>query len=582
MKKRSLLIVLLGMLLTGCDLSFNLSFNLGDVTPSLPGVTTSSSQGNSSISQSSVNGTSSSYQSSENFSSSNPSSSQTSKPIVTENRKVKLYALNDFHGSVIEQTTDYGVEQGILKYGTYFKNKGAEENTLILSSGDMWQGSLESNYNYGTMLTEIMNEAEFDAFTIGNHEFDWGVEKIIANRQLKDKDTNYQTPFLAGNIYNYNINSATVYDHASDLGDKYVIRELENGLKVGIIGVIGEGQISSISSQFSDPYTFLKMTDIIKKLSDELRMDHDCDVVVLDAHASTEEIAGSTTQDDEGITKVSTISGERYVDAVFGAHTHKYEDYYINNVPFVQSGGNGMGHSEIVLNVDPNGNVTCEKYSSHKDDVTEVSSISTYDQGIVDIVNKYKEESDSIGEEKLGTVQGYFNNSTAYDFANVVVAAIADYASLNDIEIDYAMTNNARAKVNTGDLTYRDLYKALPFDNEVFILEVDGYSLNKQAGYDSIFTYRVNKEALNTSKKYKVAIIDYLGFHRNDNRQYDKFKGATNLGKLEKVPGEMYNYREITADYVRRLTANNKVLNSANYNRNVDAFNGKKLTSAIS
>ena len=195
MKKRSLLIVLLGMLLTGCDLSFNLSFNLGDVTPSLPGVTTSSSQGNSSISQSSVNGTSSSYQSSENFSSSNPSSSQTSKPIVTENRKVKLYALNDFHGSVIEQTTDYGVEQGILKYGTYFKNKGAEENTLILSSGDMWQGSLESNYNYGTMLTEIMNEAEFDAFTIGNHEFDWGVEKIIANRQLKDKDTNYQTPF---------------------------------------------------------------------------------------------------------------------------------------------------------------------------------------------------------------------------------------------------------------------------------------------------------------------------------------------------------------------------------------------------
>ena len=582
MKKRSLLIVLLGMLLTGCDLSFNLSFNLGDVTPSLPGVTTSSSQGNSSISQSSVNGTSSSYQSSENFSSSNPSSSQTSKPIVTENRKVKLYALNDFHGSVIEQTTDYGVEQGILKYGTYFKNKGAEENTLILSSGDMWQGSLESNYNYGTMLTEIMNEAEFDAFTIGNHEFDWGVEKIIANRQLKDKDTNYQTPFLAGNIYNYNINSATVYDHASDLGDKYVIRELENGLKVGIIGVIGEGQISSISSQFSDPYTFLKMTDIIKKLSDELRMDHDCDVVVLDAHASTEEIAGSTTQDDEGITKVSTISGERYVDAVFGAHTHKYEDYYINNVPFVQSGGNGMGHSEIVLNVDPNGNVTCEKYSSHKNDVTEVSSISTYDQGIVDIVNKYKEESDYIGEEKLGTVQGYFNNSTAYDFANVVVAAIADYASLNDIEIDYAMTNNARAKVNTGDLTYRDLYKALPFDNEVFILEVDGYSLNKQAGYDSIFTYRVNKEALNTSKKYKVAIIDYLGFHRNDNRQYDKFKGATNLCKLEKVPGEMYNYREITADYVRRLTANNKVLNSANYNRNVDAFNGKKLTSAIS
>ena len=578
MKKRSLLVVLIGMLLTGCDFSFNFSLDIGGI------LSTSTSQTESSSTSSSSSGQSSSSSSSKPSSShsSSSSSNQTSKPTVTEDREVKLYALNDFHGSVIEQTTDYGVEQGILKYGTYFKNKGAEENTLILSSGDMWQGSLESNYNYGTMLTEIMNEAEFDAFTIGNHEFDWGAESIAKNRLLKDEDTGYQTPFLAGNIYNYNINSATVYDHASDLGDKYVIRELENGLKVGIIGVIGEGQISSISSQFSDPYTFLPMTDVVKKLSDELRMTHECDVVVLDAHAATDEIAGSTSSDLEGITKVSTISGERYVDAVFGAHTHKYEDYYINNVPFVQSAGNGMGHSEIVLNVDQDGNVTCEKYSSHKDDMDEVSSITTYDQGIVDIVNKYKAESDAIGEEELGTVQGYFNNSTAYDFGNVVVAAIADYASLKNIEIDYAMTNNARARIDTGTLTYRNLYKALPFDNEVYVLEVDGYSLNKQANYDSIFTYRVNKEALDTSKKYKVAIIDYLGFHRNDNRQYDKFKGATNLGKLEKVQGEMYNYREITADYIRRLTADNKVLNSANYNKNVDAFNGKKLTSAIS
>lgn len=576
MKKRSLLAILFGILLTSCDISLNLSLDFGGVTPSLPGTSSSSNQENSSSIQSSVNGTSS------NQSSESMSSSSSSKPVVTGDREVKLFALNDFHGSIEEKETTSGTELGILKYGTFFKNKGAEDNTLILSSGDMWQGSLESNYNYGALLTEMMNEIEFDAFTLGNHEFDWGAEKIINNRKLKDEDTGYQTPFLAANIYNYNIDSNTVYDHASDLGDKYAIRELENGLKVGIIGVIGEGQISSICSQFVDSYTFLDMTDVIKKISDELRVEKDCDVVILDAHAEVEEIAGSTSQDLEGITEISTISNKRYIDAVFGAHTHTHENYLINNVPFVQSAGNGMAHSEIVLNVDENGEVTCSKYTSHKDDVEEVASITSYDQDVVDLVNKYKVESDKIGNEVLGTVDGYFSSGSAYDIANVAVAGFADFAAENNIDIDYAITNNSRATVNSGTLTYRDLYKALPFDNEVYILEVDGYRITNQASHDSTYIYRVNKKAISTSNKYRIAIIDYLGFHRNDNREYNYFKGATTIGKLEKVVGEMYNYREITADYIRKITSSGKTLNSSEYNRKLDAFNTKTLTSSIS
>ena len=184
------------------------------------------------------------------------------------NGEINLFAMNDFHGSIIENDE----ELGFLKQGTFFKNKSEEDNTLILNSGDMWQGSIESNSNYGEFLTKAMNYIEFDSFTLGNHEFDCGKQYIINNRSLFDQTTKYSTPFLGANIYNYDIESKTTLSHADDICEDYVIKDLENGLRVGIIGIIGENQITSISSQFADEFTFVDSLPIIKNLSDELRI----------------------------------------------------------------------------------------------------------------------------------------------------------------------------------------------------------------------------------------------------------------------------------------------------------------------
>lgn len=107
-------------------------------------------------------------------------------------RELHLLATNDFHGSIEENSS----ELGLLKYGTFLKNKRKEDNTLILNSGDMWQGSILSNSNRGEFLTKVMNNIGFDCFTLGNHEFDWSTKYIKQNKALYDIDTNYQTPFF--------------------------------------------------------------------------------------------------------------------------------------------------------------------------------------------------------------------------------------------------------------------------------------------------------------------------------------------------------------------------------------------------
>lgn len=457
------------------------------------------------------------------------------------NGEINLFAMNDFHGSIIENDE----ELGFLKQGTFFKNKSEEDNTLILNSGDMWQGSIESNSNYGEFLTKAMNYIEFDSFTLGNHEFDWGKQYIINNRSLFDQTTKYSTPFLGANIYNYDIENKTTLSHADDICEDYVIKDLENGLRVGIIGIIGENQITSISSQFADEFTFVDSLPIIKNLSDELRINKKCDVIILDGHASQEQISSE-------VTSTSSLSNKKYVDAVFCAHSHQYENVVINGVPFVQGASNGKSYSEIHLRVS-NGNVSLISSSNHSNDYKEeIASITNYDTYLKDLYNEYVEKANVKGQEVLGYVNGFMSYSTSYNISvpKLVSKAMAQEAYNQGYKVDFAFTNQARSAIEQGNLTYANLYKSLPFDNEMIILEVNGSDIIRQSSKNTF--YRACDKVVKSKEKYLIVVIDYLALHRNTDRNYNYFPSLNIIGKLTKNNVSIYNYRDMTADYIRK------------------------------
>lgn len=535
-----LLLGLFSIVLSGCEFG-----SINDSSPSSVASNNVSTSQPTSVSQS----TSVKDTTSISNSTSIKDSTSTSLSIEDKDGTISIYAMNDFHGSVVES----GYELGLLKQGTFFKQKGSEDNTLIINSGDMFQGAIESNYNYGEFLTYAMNNIEFDCFTLGNHEFDWGDEYIEINRELKDPTTNYQTPFLSANIYNYDMSTKTTHDRATNLGDEYVIRDLENGLRVGIIGVIGSDQITSITSQFVDMYDFVNPVNIVKTLSDELRTEKGCDVIIVDAHASISQIGYSISQ-------VSSVSNKRYADAVLCAHSHEYEAEKVNGVPFVQAASNGKSYAEIQLSVE-DGNVNCEVYSNHEGDVGAISRISNYDADLLSLYNHYKGESDVVGKEVIGTLTGTLYTGAPNALGNLVSKAMAEEALAQGFNIDYAVTNYSRATLDSGTITYANLYKSLPFDNEMYIVSVLGSDLRTQAGYDSNFVYRVNSESLRDNQRYTIVVLDYLAFHRNASRKYNYYPSLEYIGKLSKTGVDLYNYRDVAAEYFRK----NRTINAANY-----------------
>lgn len=459
--------------------------------------------------------------------------------VTNSKKQVDVYAINDFHGA-----TDK-----IASLVTFFKEK-KNENTVFINSGDMWQGSILSNTNRGELLTKSFDEIGFDSFTLGNHEFDWGLDYIKKNEGLT------ATPFLGANIYRWDQKTKTYGEFAEDLVNPYVIKDLDNGLRVGIIGIIGQKQITSITSSVVSTINFKDPTPIVSSLAKELRDDKACDVVLLSAHAGQEDMQNQTIASS--------------VDAVLCAHTHAEEESVYNSIPYIQGGSSGKFVSKVSISLE-NGKIT----ERNKENISFDVSSYQEDTKMKELVASYEQGLEGADEEVLAKKDGSLTYNVGVP--RLAAHAMAEASLEQGYSIDLAMCNKARYTLYGNSITYGALYSALPFDNIVYIVEVSGSDLINEARYNSF--YRVRKESFSRNGRYTIAVLDYLLLHQNTSRTYDYFSDAFEIkGALTKEGEEIYNYRDITADFLREK----KTISSSFYSSNNSRNNSGLLSQSVS
>lgn len=467
---------------------------------------------------------------------------------VTKPRYVEIFALNDFHGATSR----------MAKIGGYLKEKKQQDaNTLLLSSGDMFQETLESNSNYGALVNSCMEEIGFECMAIGNHEFDWGLDKLKA---LKNQTS---VKFLGANIYHWDRNSGWG-DFASEIADPYHISTLPNGLKIGIIGVIGSEQITSISANLVQTIGFKQPSEVVPALSEKLRNEEKCDIVIVSIHNGVSDTLGDRYLDMS-----------KYADAVFCAHTHQKELEVKDGVPFIQGGDDGNYISNLRLMVDTDGSVSCIRQQN----IT-YSGSWTEDETVAEMIKTSNEAVSQMANEKVVTVEGGFKSQGEYGLPRLVCETMADFAKEQGYDIDMALTNQARNSLNGGEVTYTQLFNSLPFDNIVYIAEVSGQELLRQASYGNF--WRVTEEPITNSGTYTIAVIDYVLFHQNSSRQYDYFPSAFANGKqpipLVTEENPLLNYRDITKAYLLKLgTVNSSDYSNSNAHCNKNNL-GQQVT----
>ena len=460
-----------------------------------------------------------------------------------------IYGINDFHGAIKED----GFQMGLGYLGSFMKEKTSEQNSLFIDSGDTWQGSLESNFNRGKLINEVFENANLSVRTCGNHDFDWGLEAFENNV----KSTAF--PNLAANVYDYTWDSKTVgQNQQKQLGKSYATYVLDNGLKVGIIGTIGEDQITSISTQLVQNITFTDQNEKIKEVSDFLRTKKNCDVIIASTHASFDQM------NCDAITEVSRVSNKRYVDFVLNAHTHQQENFKINDVCFAQFGAYGQVIGQATLYYDFEDNQLIDSFTSVKSySSSMVKEELSYkiDDEIKTIIDKYDKDTKDLGSQVLSrNFSGPFYSSE--QLPNLMAEAIYEEAKNEGFTVDFAFTNSARASHYDTAMNYSDLYSIFPFDNYIPIIKVRGkQSCNMLRFRNNIYKADPNI-SINYNDTYTVACIDYVAFHCNSERDYDNFPGFEVVDYLKK-DGEIYTYRNILKDYL--LNNPEKTFNSSYY-----------------
>lgn len=220
--------------------------------------------------------------------------------------RLTILHTNDVHSRVDQFPMDGGRNQGqggAARRATIInKIRSREEHVLLLDAGDMWQGTPYFNFYHGELEMKLMTAMNYDAATIGNHDFDAGIETLA--KQLKHADF----PLL---ISNYDFSNTPMEGKTSP----YKIFQKGN-IKVGVmgVGIKLDGLVPKElyqDTQYLDPVTCANNTARV------LKQDEKCDLVILLSHLGYK-------YRDNTISDVDLAAQSRDIDIIIGGHTHTF------------------------------------------------------------------------------------------------------------------------------------------------------------------------------------------------------------------------------------------------------------------
>ncbi|MFZ9139199.1 MAG: bifunctional metallophosphatase/5'-nucleotidase [Bacilli bacterium] len=422
------------------------------------------------------------------ISSSSASSLSINNPIVT----IDIYNLNDFHGAV--EHNPGNKEIGINRLSSYFKmQRNTNPNAIFLSSGDMWQGSADSNITRGRLMVDAMNHLGFSAMAIGNHEFDWTDDYIYQNQARSN------FPLLGINIIEKQTQQRATFADASILIER-------SGIQIGIIGTIGASLESSILTSAVMDYEFVPYTNLVQQESERLR-NLGADLIILLNHDGSVE---------NGVLP--------YVDGVFNGHTHRREVFHVDGKPVYQGQayGQAISHMRFVFNTvnmipsfsqNQSGVYTYDNLVSQNRFPTEDPEMKAiYDQYLTNEIN-------AIKNEEIGIAEGAFSRN---NLGQLAVEEMLQYGQSvkQEVVASFHNTGGVRASIDEGPVTYGELYKAFPFDNELMIVQVSGEQLTWWLS-ESLYKRTIpNLTPINLDQHYWIISINYLTEKHFESNQY--------------------------------------------------------------
>jgi 2',3'-cyclic-nucleotide 2'-phosphodiesterase (5'-nucleotidase family) len=454
--------------------------------------------------------------------------------------------INDFHGRLLPYTVKSISEKipvsGVAYLAQMINEERSKnpEGTILLSAGDMFQGTPQSNIFRGEPVVEIMNYLKFDAMAVGNHEFDWGQEVL----QKLSSISNF--PYLSANIVDKDGKYLPYLK-------PYVIIE-RKGIKIAIIGLTTPETAYITKPDYVKDLKFLDPVEILPNIIDDVR-NKGANLVVVLSHLGFD-------ADKELAEKVSGI------DVIVGGHSHTVvtNPVVVRGVIITQAGYNGIYLGVLEIKIQPETNIILGYTRENELKTVFAGPENKFDEKVAQIVDKYnsqlKEEfAKVVGETLVDLVRNYNEESNV---GNVICDAMREAVSA---DIAFQNSGGIRTDIQKGPITMELVYTLLPFDNVLVTMDLTGkqilqlleqsatlekgilqqsglkvkYDMTKPVGKRVVEVF-VGDKPLELDKVYKVVTNDFLAAG-GDN--FVTFKEGKNL-----VYGDML--RDVFIEYLKK------------------------------
>jgi 2',3'-cyclic-nucleotide 2'-phosphodiesterase (5'-nucleotidase family) len=411
-------------------------------------------------------------------------------PLAGQNvssKRVQIVVLGttDLHGNLVP--VDYYIDKadnrGLAKIATIIKRvRNENANVLLIDSGDVIQGTpLEYYHNKKNNkppdpMMSAMNALHYDAMTVGNHEYNFGL-KVLEKARAEA-----EFPWLSANTYN----KGTGQTHYKP----YIVKEVA-GVRIAILGLTTPGIPNWENLPNYEGLEFHEPLSEAKKWVPLLRNQEHADVVVVAMHMGLEEDLrtgeinpGQVKNENEAIVIAKQVPG---IDLIFMGHTHReVPSLYINGVLLAQANywGKHLARADLYLENDAN---KWRIYARSARTIPVDDKVDA-DQELLKIGEPYDKEtqawlSRAIGESaaELTAAEARFRDTAILDLIHRV------QLEAGKADVSMAAVFNPEARIPKGPVTVREIAGLYVYENTLVVLEVTGQQL---------------KDALEHSAKY--------------------------------------------------------------------------------
>ena len=243
-----------------------------------------------------------------------------------ETKKITILHTNDVHSHIDPFPVDHPRNPnmgGAARRAAIIENiRKEEEHVLLLDAGDIFQGTPYFNYYGGELEFKLMSMMQYDLATIGNHDFDNGIEGLYA--QLPHA----QFEFVSAN---YDFKNTVLDSHVKP----YKIFN-KGGIKIGVFG-LGIELEGLVDKKAYKETVYLNPIEVAQDMTRILKHNKKCDLVICLSH-----LGFSYKNEPNKVSDLDLAKKTKDIDLIIGGHTHTFL-----NKPVIEKNSDGK---EVIIN----------------------------------------------------------------------------------------------------------------------------------------------------------------------------------------------------------------------------------------